>query len=83
MACFSLAWLEQILIWAVIVAAVFAILKLIVPYILGMLGVAGGIIAQAINIVLWAVIAIFVIYIVFGLLSCLLGGGFLPPLPHR
>jgi hypothetical protein len=73
--CFSLAWIEQLLIWLVIVVAVIALLRLIIPWVLGMLGVGGGIIAQAINIVIWAVIAIMVIYIVFALISCLLGLG--------
>ena len=49
--CFSLGWLEQLLIWIVIVAAL--------------------------NIVMWAVICIFVIYICFDLISCL-GGLRLP-----
>lgn len=39
--CFSLAWLEQLLIWLVIVCAVIGILKLIVPFVLTQLG-AGG-----------------------------------------
>lgn len=80
--CFSMGWLEQVLVWIVIVAAIIAILKLLLPFVLGALGVGGGIIAQAINIVLWAIVAIFVIYICFALISCL-GGGIMPPLPHR
>jgi hypothetical protein len=54
-----------------------------VPWVLAQIGIP--LIAQVINIVLWAVVCIFVIYIVFALLSCLLGGGgglsMLPP--HR
>jgi hypothetical protein len=80
--CFSMAWLEQLLIWLVIVGAVVAIIRLLVPFVLGQIGAGGGVIAQAINIVLWAVIAIFVIYICFALISCLAGGG-LSLLPHR
>lgn len=61
------------------VGAIVAILRLIVPWVLSQLGIPD--VGQVINIILWAVIAIMVIYIVFALLSCLAGGGF-PLLPH-
>lgn len=79
--CFSLGWLAQLLVWIVIAVAIFAILKLLIPWVLAQLGAAGSIIAQVINIVLWAVICIFVIYICFDLISCLLSmsGGFRLP----
>lgn len=80
--CFSLQWLEQLLIWLVIVCAVVGILKLIIPFVLAQLGAGGGVIMAAINIVMWAVIAIFVIYVCFALISCLVGGGGLA-FPHR
>jgi hypothetical protein len=35
--CFSLAWFETLLIWIVIIVAVIAILKIIVPYVLSKL----------------------------------------------
>lgn len=82
MGCFSLAWLSQILIWLVIIVAIFAILKLIVPWVLSQIGVEGGIILQIINIILWAFVAICVIYFAFAVISCL-GGLSFPPLPHR
>jgi hypothetical protein len=78
--CFSLEWLEQLLVWLVIVCAIIAILRLLLPWIASALGIP--IIAQAIQIVLWAVIAIFVIYFCFALIGCLAGGG-LPLFPHR
>lgn len=74
--CFSMQWIEQLLVWLVIVCAVVGILRLLLPFILNQLGVGGGIIMNAINIVIWAVIAIFVIYFCFSLLGCL-GGGML------
>ena len=77
--CFSLSWLEALLIWIVVVCAIVGILKLLLPFILTQLGVGGGIIVAAINIVIWAVIAIFVIYVLFDLVSCL-GGAHLPRL---
>ena len=83
MGCFTLAWLEQVLIYCVILGAVYAILKLVIPLALSNLP---PIIGQIINIVLWAVICILIIYLVFAVISCLfsMGGGFgsLMP-PHR
>lgn len=72
--CFSLGWLQQILIWAIVIGAVIAIIKLVVPFALAQLG-GGGILAQIINIALWAFVAIMIVYIAFALISCLLGGG--------
>lgn len=82
--CFSMAWLQQLLIMAVIFIAVIAILKLLIPWILSQLGGGGGIIMGVINILFWAIIAIFVIYICFAVISCLMsmGGGF-PLMPRR
>jgi hypothetical protein len=76
--CFSLQWVEQLLVYLVIVAAIIGILRLLLPFILSQLGAGGTVIGSAINIVLWAVIAIFVIYICFALISCLGGGGLFP-----
>jgi hypothetical protein len=84
MQCFSLAYLEQLFVWVVIVCAIIAIIRLLLPYVLGQLGAGGGIIMAAINIVMWAVIAIAVIYCCFMLISCLGGGLSFPALPtHR
>jgi hypothetical protein len=81
MGCFSLNWIEQILIWLVIVCAVVGILRLVIPFVLAQLGAAGGIIMAVLNILMWAVICIFVIYFCFAVISCLLGSGGLA-LPH-
>lgn len=81
MGCFTLGWLEQILVYCVIVFAVIAIIRLLVPWVLRQIGVP--IIGQVINIILWAIVCIIVIYIVFALLSCLIGGGGLSLLPPR
>lgn len=82
--CFTLAWFEQLLIWLVIVGAVIALLRLLVPWVAAQLGIP--IVGEAIRIILVAVIAIIVIYFIFALISCLAGGGvsLTPPLlPHR
>jgi hypothetical protein len=75
MGCFSLAWLEQLLVWLVMAAAIIAVLKLLIPWIGS---ITFPIVAQVLGIILWAVIAIISIYIVFALLSCLVGGMHLP-----
>ena len=71
--CFSMAWIEQLCIWLIMVIAVVAIIRLLVPFLTGMIGIP--IVAQIINIVLWAVVAIMCVYIIFALIGCLLGGG--------
>ena len=84
MSCFSLEWLQQFLVYCVIVGAVIAIIRLVVPWAMAQVGIP--ILAQIVNIILWAIVVIFVIYIAFSLLSCLIGMGghglsLLPP--HR
>jgi hypothetical protein len=78
MSCFSLAWIQQILIWIVIVGAIVAILQLFIPWVLAQAGALAGpmsMILQVIKIIVWAIVVIFVIYIVFDLISCFLGSG--------
>lgn len=82
--CFSLAWIETLLIWIVIVVAVVAILRILLPWVLGMLGVEAGVVMQIINIAVWAFIAIVIIYFAFAVIDCLISGGAgLSLLPHR
>jgi hypothetical protein len=66
--CFDLAWFENLLIWLVVVCAIVAIFKLLLPLIFG-----GEIILRIINIIVWAVITIFIIVVVFDLISCYSG----------
>lgn len=72
MSCFSLVWLQQMLVWLVIVAAIVAIIRLLIPWITS---ITFPIVGQALEIVLWAVLAIIAIYIIFALLQCLIGMG--------
>lgn len=71
--CFSLGWIEELCIWLIVVIAVVSVIRLLVPYLTGLIGVP--LIGQIINIVLWAVVAIMCVYIIFALLACLLGAG--------
>ena len=78
--CFTMAGLGMLLIWLIIIGAVIALVRLFLPFALGWLGTAGGVIRSAIDIVMWAIIAIVVVTFVFQLISCLfsMGGG----IPH-
>lgn len=70
MGCFSLGFIEHLLIWLVVVGAVIALLRLIVPVALGALGGAGSLVVGALNIILWAIVIIAAIVVVFSLLAC-------------
>jgi hypothetical protein len=70
MGCFSLGWAEQLCVWIIIVIAIWSIIKLLLPYVTQFMP---AIVVQIIQIVLWAVVAIICVYIIFGLLSCLIG----------
>lgn len=85
--CFSLAWFQQLLIMVVVVAAVVAILKLLVPWVLAKAGAEIGdgvaMLMSVLRIVIWAVVVIFVIYICFALIQCLMSyGGGMPLFPR-
>jgi hypothetical protein len=66
--CFDLAWFENLLIWLVVVCAIVAIFKLLLPLLFG-----GEIILRIVNIIVWAVISIFIIVMIFDLISCYSG----------
>jgi hydrogenase-4 membrane subunit HyfE len=89
MQCFSLAWIEQIFVWVVIVCAIIAIINLLLPWLLakatGAFGTAANIVVAIVRIVFWAFVAIMVIYIAFAFIGCLIsmGGGMPSLLPHR
>ena len=68
--CFSLLWLIQTLVWVVVVAAVVAILYLVVPYLLNMLGIASGVVMQVIKIIVAAIIIIAVLWMLYDLVTC-------------
>lgn len=72
MACFSLVWVQQLIIWIIVIAAIVAIIRVVVPWLTGVMG--GSLptpVWQILNIVLWAVVAIAVVIIVFDLIACI------------
>ena len=72
MSCFSLGFVEQLCIFLIVLFAVIAIIKLLLP-------MAGTflppVVIQIITIVLYAVIAIAIVILIFDLMSCLIGSG--------
>jgi hypothetical protein len=80
--CFDLTWFENLLIRLVIIFAIIAIFKLLLPLVFNRMGMAGEVILRIINICIGAVVTIFIIIIAFDLLSCLSAGGFHFHLPN-
>lgn len=80
--CFSVGWLVQTLVWLVVISLVVALIRI---WILPMLAATDPRIAATINIIVWAIVVIFVIYTVAELLMCAIGGGGLggPYLRHN
>jgi hypothetical protein len=70
--CFSLSAVEHLLIWLVVVCAVFAIIRVLLglatppPEFAWILAAA----IQIVKIILWAVVIIAVIVVLFALLAC-------------
>ena len=80
MACFSLLWIQQLIIWIIVVAAIVAIIRIVVPWLTGVMGGSlPGPVLAILNIVLWAVVAIAVVIIVFDLIACIASGPRLLP----
>jgi hypothetical protein len=86
MSCFSLAAAENLAIWVVVLIAVAAIIRLLIPFLFSLAPGGAGmppIVVQIINIVFWAVVCIAVIMVIFWLLSCLVWGPGLAYFPRR
>lgn len=83
--CFTMLWFRDLLIWLVIVVAVVALLKLLLPWLFAKLGQGWdvSVLMRAIDIFVWAIVVIAVIYFIFALISCLTGsGGSMPLFPR-
>ena len=71
MACFTLAWLEQLIIYIVVLAVVIGVLRLLVPWLFGLLNISLGPMPQILNLVIMGIVLIAVIVFVFDLVRCL------------
>jgi hypothetical protein len=76
--CFSLGWFEDVLVWLVILAVIYGILQVLLPFVLGPLGAAGSVIITVLRLILWGFVAIFIIHICFSLIGCMGGSLHLP-----
>jgi len=82
--CFSLQWLEALLVWLIVICAVVALLRLLIGFVIPKLGLGGEVlrfVVKAITIVIWAIVCIGLVYLVFSLVICL--GPSMPRLPGR
>jgi hypothetical protein len=71
--CFGLGWIEQFLVWLVVICMVIALLRLLVAFVVPRLGLSAEIVTfvvKAITIVIWAIILIACIYFIFDLIAC-------------
>jgi hypothetical protein len=67
--------LIELLVRIIILAGIIALIRLLLPWALGKLGFGeGGILMQAVNIIIWVAVCILVIYIIAGIWTCLVGG---------
>lgn len=71
--CFTLEWLENLLIWIIVIGATIGVLKLLIPWVFSFLGIPVGPLPQIVNIIVFAIVAVAVIVFVFDLLGCLWG----------
>ncbi len=85
--CFSIDWIVQLLVWLVLIGAIFALISLALRFVLPKLPEPmreiGAVVVQAFTIIMWAVVVIFVIYFIADLISCLWSAGGGLRLPHR
>ena len=81
MSCLSLGFLQDLFVQCIILAVIIAVIQLLVPWLVSITG--WPILGQAIMIILWGIVAIMIVYIIFGLLGCLVGGGGFHPFSHR
>ncbi len=77
MACFSLGFLENLLIWFIIVCFIVAVIRLVIPAVLSMAGAppGAGVVMTVLGWLIWTIVAIYVLIFVFDLIACATGSG--------
>lgn len=72
MSCLSLGFLQALIVQLIIIGVIVAVVQLLVPALVSFTG--WPYLGQAIMIILWGIIAIMIVYLIFALLGCLVGG---------
>lgn len=70
--CLTLGFLQALIVQLIVIGVIVAVVQLLVPWLVSLTG--WPILGQAIMIILWGIIAIMVVYLIFALLGCLVGG---------
>lgn len=73
--CFSVYWFVSLLVWIVVICGVVAIFRIVLPIVLGWLGVAGAVVMQVLNIILAVIVIVTLIWFAYDLLQCAGGIG--------
>lgn len=73
--CFSVYWFVSLLVWIVVICGVVAIFRIVLPIVLGWLGVAGAVVMQVLNIILAVIVIVTLIWFAYDLLECAGGIG--------
>jgi hypothetical protein len=73
--CWSLEFLEWIVLRVIGVIFFVALIKIWLPLLLTYVGWAGGAIAATIRLIIWLIVATLVVVVLFSLFECALGGG--------
>ena len=81
--CWSMGFLEDLIIRLIILCAVVAVIRIVVPWLLSLIGGISAPVVQILYIILWAIVAIWVVIICFELFQCLIGAGGFSIFPHR
>jgi hypothetical protein len=68
--CFGSDWIESIILWLIGIAILVGLVKIVLPWVLSQLGVAGGMVIQAINVVVIGLVCIAIVIIGFDVFRC-------------
>ncbi len=72
--CFTLMWLRDLFIFFIVAGGIYALIMLLLPLVTQWFPGSGTIVA-ALRIVLWVILACWIVYFVFDLIQCLAGSG--------
>ena len=76
--CFSAAWLVSLLVWLIVLGAVVAVLRILVPWALSLAGIGPNPVLQVLNIVIGVIIVIALIYFFYDVITCVSASDFGP-----